>query len=79
MKVVSCMEDLMVQGTSGQGDRPADKCPIQFRTTISDRGNEVVEILPPQKVDLYCLQETRWRGESANLVKGKDSICKSLE
>ena len=33
-------------------------------------------MLARRKVDLCCLQKTRWRGESARLVKGKDSIYK---
>ena len=33
-------------------------------------------MLTCQKVDLCCLQETRWRGGLGCLVKGKDCICK---
>ena len=49
MKVKSTTEDLIVQATSGQGDRPAGNCPIRFGTEYSDaisgRRNKVVEIL----------------------------------
>ena len=72
------MEDLIVWATSGQGDRPAGNYTIRFGTVyagrISGRENEVVEMLTRWKVDLCCLQETRWRGGSAYLVKGKDII-----
>ena len=58
MKIVSIMKDLIVPASSGQGDRPAGNCPIQFGTvcvgTISDRGNEIVKMLPCRKVDLCC-------------------------
>lgn len=80
MKVKSTTEDLIVQATSGQGDRPAGNCPIRFGTEYSDaisgRRNKVVEILTSRKVDLCCLLETRWRGGSTRLVKRKDSIYK---
>ena len=32
MKVVSIMEDLIVQATSGHSDRPTGNCPIRFGT-----------------------------------------------
>ena len=54
--------------------------PIRFRTvnvgTITGRGNKVVEMLTSREVDLCCLQEIIWRGRSAHLVKGKNSIYK---
>ena len=74
------MEELLVQATSGQGDIPAEKHRIRFGTvnveTISGRANKVVEILTRRKVDLYCLQETRWIGGSARLIKENDTIYK---
>ena len=41
--------------------------------TISGRGTEVSKELRKRKVDVYCLQEVRWRGEGARMfgVKGK--------
>ena len=78
MKTVSNTEELLVQATSGQGDRPAGKYRIRFGTvnvgTISGRANEIVEMLTLRKVDLFCLQETRWREGSGHLIKGKDTI-----
>ena len=74
----SNMEELSVQATSGQDGRPAGKS-IRFGTvnigTISGRANENVEMLTRWKVDLCCLQETRWRG-STQLIKGNNTIYK---
>lgn len=45
MKVVSIIEELIVQATSDQGDRPSGNFPIRFGTvnadTISGGRNEV--------------------------------------
>ena len=41
MKVISIMEDLIVRAASGQGDRPAGNCPIQFETAYV--GLKVIE------------------------------------
>ena len=80
MKVASIMEDLIVRSTSGLDNRPTGNCLIRFGTvyvgTISGRGNEDAEMLTRRKVDLCCLQETRWREGSARLVKEKYSIYK---
>ena len=80
MKVVSNMKESLVKDNTGQGVRPAGKSPIRFGTvnvgTISGRANEIAEMLTRRKVDLCCLQETRWRGGSARLIKGKNTIYK---
>ena len=65
---------------SRQGRQCRWKSCIRFGTvnvgTISGRANEIVEILIRQKVDLCCLQETRWRGGSACLIKENNTIYK---
>ena len=66
---------------SGQGVRPADKnTRIRIATvnvgTMSKRSNEIVEMLTRRRVDICCLQETRWRGGSARKIEGKDSYYK---
>ena len=80
MKAVSNTEGLLVQATPGQGGRPARKSLIRFGTvnvgTISGRANKIFEMLTRQKVDLCCLQKTRWRGGSARLIKGINNIYK---
>ena len=80
MKVVSNMKESFVKDNTGQGVRPTGKSPICFGTvnvgTRSGRANEIAEMLTRRKVDLCCLQETRWRGGSARLIKGKNTICK---
>ena len=71
MKVVSIMKESLVKDNTGQGVRPAGKSPIRFGTvnvgTISGRTNEIAEMLTQRKVDLFCLQETRWKGEEYHL------------
>ena len=80
MKVVSNMKESLVKDNTAQGVRPAGKSPIRFGTvnvgTISARANEIAEMLTRRKVDLCCLQETRWRGGTARLIKGKSTIYK---
>ena len=43
---------------------------------MRQKHSEVVETLTRRKVDICCAQETRWRGESARLLQGKDSKYK---
>ena len=74
----------MVIGSSlpGQGDRPAgtpgNKACSKVRIatlnvgSLTGRSNEIVEMLSRRKIDICCLQETRWRGGSARLISGKD-------
>ena len=40
------------------------------------RSGEVVEVLERRKVDVCCVQEVRWSGESARLLTGRDSQYK---
>ena len=44
--------------------------------TIRGQSNELVEVMSNRKVEICGLQERRWRGVSARLIKGKDSIFK---
>ena len=44
--------------------------------TLRGRSGEVVETLSRRKVDVCCVQETRWRGASARMVTGKESEYK---
>ena len=80
MKVVSNMKESLVKDNTGQGVRPTGKTSTRFGTvnvgTISGRANEIAEMLTRRKVDLCCLQETRRRGGSARLIKGKNTIYK---
>ena len=41
---------------------------------INGRANEIVEMLTRREANLGCLQETRWRGGSARLIKGNNAI-----
>ena len=44
--------------------------------SLRGRSGEVVEMLTRRSIDICCAQETRWRGESARLITGKDSRYK---
>ena len=44
--------------------------------TLRGRVCEVVETLSPRKVDVCCIQETRYRGGSWRTIKGKDTRYK---
>ena len=46
--------------------------------SISGRGTEVGEELKKRKVDVYCLQEVRWKGEGARFFCVKGSVGKGL-
>jgi len=55
---------------------------LQLRTatwnvgTMRQKHSEVIETLSRRNIDICCAQETRWRGESARLLQGKDSKYK---
>ena len=44
--------------------------------TLRGRVSEVVETLSRRKVDVCCIQETRYRGGSCRTIKGKDTRYK---
>ena len=44
--------------------------------TIRGRSSEVVETMSRRGIDLYCVQEVRWRGASARFITGKDDRYK---
>ena len=44
--------------------------------TMRGRAAEIVEMLSRQNIDICCVQETRWKGESARKIMGKDSHYK---
>ena len=44
--------------------------------SMKGRSGEVVETLERRKVDICCVQETRWRGCSARMIQGKESRYK---
>ena len=44
--------------------------------TLRGRVCEVVETLSRRKVDVFCIQETRYRGGSCRTIKGKDTRYK---
>ena len=58
MKVVTIMEDLIAQATSGHGDRSAKNYPIPFGTVnvgiISGKANKVAEMFTLWNIHLCC-------------------------
>ena len=48
----------------------------QCENTLRGRVCEVVETLSRRKVDVCCIQETRYRGGSCRTIKGKDTRYK---
>ena len=40
------------------------------------RSNEIVEMLSRRLIDFCCVQESRWRGESARKIAGRNSYYK---
>uniref|UniRef100_UPI00358F58A9 craniofacial development protein 2-like n=1 Tax=Myxine glutinosa TaxID=7769 RepID=UPI00358F58A9 len=58
------------QGTARSGDRF-----LRFGTwnvgTMTGRSGEVVEVLVRRRVDICCVQETRWKGSGVRMVKGR--------
>ena len=44
--------------------------------TLRCRAGKVVEMLSRRRVDVSCVQETRWKSESARLICGKDDRYK---
>jgi hypothetical protein len=70
-------------GAAGSGHRgKSSKCPKSFRVgtlnvgTMRGKASEVVETLTRRRVDLCCLQETRWRMDGVRRIDGKDSHYK---
>uniref|UniRef100_UPI00358FD06E craniofacial development protein 2-like n=1 Tax=Myxine glutinosa TaxID=7769 RepID=UPI00358FD06E len=39
--------------------------------TMTGRSGEVVEVLVRRRVDICCVQETRWKGSGVRMVKGR--------
>ena len=74
---------------SGQGVRPAEFVKRNYKEnfdrlrvatlnvgTMKGRSAEIVEMLTRRNIDICCLQETQWKGESARRIMGKDSHYK---
>ena len=70
MKVI----DLIPCREAGGGRKNTYNVPdrIRFATwnigTMSDRSEEVVETSHRRKIDLCCVQETRWTGSGARVI-----------
>ena len=82
---VSGLVDLRVRGSAGSGHcGESYERPESFRVgtlnvgTMRGKANEVVETMTRRKLDVLCLQETRWRNEGVRKITGKDTQCKFL-
>ena len=70
-------------GTAGSDPcGKSSKCPKSFRVgtlnvgTKKGKTSEVVETMSRRRVDLCCLQETRWKLAGVKQIVGKDSRYK---
>ena len=79
MNVTLCLvKEMLPNCESRSGVRPTRTCNLRVGTvsvgTMSGRVHEVVEILRHCKLDICCLQETRWRGGGPRKIKRKGSF-----
>ena len=44
--------------------------------TLRGRSSDVIETMSRRSMDVFCLQEIRWRDASARMIEGKDSHYK---
>ena len=84
-RVVGSVSGLAARGCGAAGSGPcgeSSKCPKSFRVgtlnvgTMKGKASEVVETVSRRRVDLCCLQETRWKNEGVKQIVGKDSRYK---
>ena len=84
-RVVGSVSGLAARGCGAAGSGPSgesSKCPKSFRVgtlnvgTMKQKASEVVETVSRRRVDLCCLQETRWKMEGVKQIVGKDSRFK---
>ena len=72
-RVVGSLSGLAARGCGAAGSGPSgesSQCPKTFRAS------EVVETVSRRRVDLCCLQETRWKKDGVKQIVGKDSRFK---
>ena len=83
-RVVGSVSGLAARGCGAAGSGPSgesSECPKSFRVgtlnvgTMRGKSNEV-ETVSRRRVDLCCLQETRWKREGVKQIVGKDSRFK---
>ena len=84
-RVVGSVSGLAARGCGAAGSGPcgeSSKCPKKVRVgtlnvgTMKGKASEVVETVLRRRVDLCCLQETRWKMEGVKQIVGKDSRYK---
>ena len=84
-RVAGSVSGLAARGCGAAGLGPSgesSKCPKSFRVgtlnvgTMKQKASEVVETVSRRRVDLCCLQETRWKMEGVKQIVGKDSRFK---
>ena len=71
----------MIVIVPGQGERSTGKdvCIATLNLgTMRGQSNEIVEMLSRRMIDISCVQESRWRGESARKIAGRNSYYKFL-
>ena len=84
-RVVGSVSGLAARRSGAAGSGPcweSSKRPKSFRvgtlnvSIMKGKASEVVETVARRRVDLCCLQETRWKMEGVKQIVGKDSRYK---
>ena len=82
---VGSVSGLAARGCGAAGSGPGGesiKCPKSLHVgtlnvgTMKGKASEVVETVSRRRVDLCCLQETRWKIEGVKQIVGKNSRYK---
>ena len=64
--------DVLQRGRAGMARQRNKSQDVRTATwnvsSMVSRSGEVVDALYRRKIDLYCAQETRWKGESARML-----------
>ena len=82
-RLVGSVSGLAARGCGAAGSGPcgeSSKCPKSFRVgtlnvgTMKGKASEVVETLSRRRVDLCCLQETRWKMEGGKQIYSRPKV-----
>ena len=58
----------------GSSDRQRSRCEVRLGSlnvgTMSGKGVEVVAMMERRRLEVLCIQETKWKGDKANTMMG---------
>ena len=71
--LLGCKEEVESSGEEGRREmKKAKKIKLRVATlnveTMTGKGREVVDLMERRRVDILCVQETRWKGERARCI-----------